>query len=66
MIIPFYRAPAVVFIDDIDIMCPRRERSQSDLEKRVLASLVSEIDKLVQVIHLVIVKLTHIHLGMCR
>ena len=39
----------MVFIDDIDVMCPRRERSQSDLEKRVLSSLVMEIDKATQV-----------------
>ena len=39
----------MICIDDIDVMCPRRERSQSDLEKRVLSSLVMEIDKVTQV-----------------
>ncbi|XP_067945967.1 ATPase family gene 2 protein homolog A-like [Watersipora subatra] len=41
-------SPSVVFIDDIDVICPRRERSQSDLEKRVLSALVTEIDRSTQ------------------
>ncbi|KAK6493902.1 ATPase family protein 2-like protein [Huso huso] len=38
------RAPAIVFIDELDALCPKREGSQNEVEKRVVASLLTLMD----------------------
>ncbi|XP_002737071.1 ATPase family gene 2 protein homolog A-like [Saccoglossus kowalevskii] len=38
------QAPAVIFIDEIDALCPKRENVHSELEKRIVATLLTLMD----------------------
>ncbi|XP_053544174.1 ribosome biogenesis protein SPATA5 isoform X1 [Ictalurus punctatus] len=38
------RQPAIIFIDELDALCPRREGAQNEVEKRVVASLLTLMD----------------------
>ncbi|XP_005994768.1 ATPase family gene 2 protein homolog A isoform X2 [Latimeria chalumnae] len=38
------RAPSIIFIDELDALCPKREGSQNEVEKRVVASLLTLMD----------------------
>ncbi|XP_060035092.1 ATPase family gene 2 protein homolog A [Erinaceus europaeus] len=38
------RRPAIIFIDELDALCPRREGAQNEVEKRVVASLLTLMD----------------------
>ncbi|XP_064200064.1 ATPase family gene 2 protein homolog A isoform X2 [Anguilla rostrata] len=38
------RQPAVIFIDELDALCPKREGAQNEVEKRVVASLLTLMD----------------------
>jgi transitional endoplasmic reticulum ATPase len=40
-------APSVIFIDEIDALCPKREDSTDELQKRVVASLLTLMDGVV-------------------
>ncbi|XP_065341728.1 ATPase family gene 2 protein homolog A [Cloeon dipterum] len=40
------KAPSIIFIDEVDVLCPKKHSSSSQQEQRVLASLVSELDSL--------------------
>lgn len=40
----FVRQPAIVFIDELDALCPKREGAQNEVEKRVVASLLTLMD----------------------
>ncbi|XP_075738261.1 ATPase family gene 2 protein homolog A isoform X2 [Rhipicephalus microplus] len=42
----FSKAPSIVFIDEIDALCPKRESGTSNQEARAVATLVSLIDSL--------------------
>ncbi|KAJ3329757.1 spermatogenesis associated protein 5 [Blyttiomyces sp. JEL0837] len=37
-------APSIIFIDEIDSLCPKRDESNSDLEKRIVATLLILMD----------------------
>eukprot|EP01135_Chromosphaera_perkinsii_P005653 Nk52_evm24s356 gene=Nk52_evmTU24s356 len=37
-------APAIVFIDEIDSLCPKRDGAVGESEKRIVASLLTEMD----------------------
>ncbi|KAI7902225.1 P-loop containing nucleoside triphosphate hydrolase protein [Cokeromyces recurvatus] len=37
-------APSVIFIDEIDALCPKRDEAPSELEKRVVATLLTLMD----------------------
>lgn len=39
-------APCILFIDEIDVITPRRETSSREMEKRIVAQLVSCLDSL--------------------
>ncbi|KAI8908834.1 P-loop containing nucleoside triphosphate hydrolase protein [Powellomyces hirtus] len=39
-----HNAPSIVFIDEIDALCPKRDSSASDLEKRIVATLLTLMD----------------------
>ncbi|KAK8196621.1 Ribosome biogenesis ATPase rix7 [Zalaria obscura] len=39
-------APCLIFIDEIDVIAPKRESSQSQMEKRIVAQLLLSIDSL--------------------
>lgn len=38
------RQPAIIFIDELDALCPKREGAQNEVEKRVVASLLTLMD----------------------
>ncbi|XP_072192553.1 ATPase family gene 2 protein homolog A isoform X2 [Excalfactoria chinensis] len=38
------RCPSIIFIDELDALCPKREGSQNEVEKRVVASLLTLMD----------------------
>ncbi|XP_055000892.1 ribosome biogenesis protein SPATA5 isoform X2 [Sorex araneus] len=40
------KRPSIIFIDELDALCPRREGAQSDVDKRVVASLLTLMDGL--------------------
>ncbi|XP_043829078.1 ATPase family protein 2 homolog isoform X1 [Dromiciops gliroides] len=38
------RQPSIIFIDELDALCPKREGSENEVEKRVVASLLTLMD----------------------
>ncbi|MFO8013182.1 MAG: CDC48 family AAA ATPase [Phycisphaerae bacterium] len=54
------RAPAIIFIDEIDAIAPRREKVVGDVEKRVVAQLLALMDGLAQRQHVIVVAATNI------
>ncbi|XP_061441113.1 ATPase family gene 2 protein homolog A isoform X4 [Rhineura floridana] len=38
------RWPSIIFIDEIDALCPKREGAQNEVEKRIVASLLTLMD----------------------
>ncbi|KAG8454106.1 hypothetical protein GDO86_000663, partial [Hymenochirus boettgeri] len=38
------RSPSIIFIDELDALCPKREGAQNEVEKRVVASLLTLMD----------------------
>ncbi|XP_060634949.2 ATPase family gene 2 protein homolog A [Anolis sagrei] len=38
------RRPSIIFIDEIDALCPKREGAQNEFEKRIVASLLTLMD----------------------
>ena len=37
-------APCIIFIDEIDALCPKRDEAQNELEKRIVATILSDLD----------------------
>lgn len=37
-------APSIIFIDELDSLCPKRDKVQSEMEKRVVATLLTLMD----------------------
>ncbi len=54
------RAPAIIFIDEIDAIAPRREKVVGDVEKRVVAQLLALMDGLAKRQHVIVVAATNI------
>nr|XP_042715999.1 ATPase family protein 2 homolog isoform X7 [Chrysemys picta bellii] len=40
----FFIRPSIIFIDELDALCPKREGAQNEVEKRVVASLLTLMD----------------------
>ncbi|NXS37511.1 SPAT5 protein, partial [Pomatostomus ruficeps] len=38
------RRPSIIFIDELDALCPKREGAQNEVERRVVASLLTLMD----------------------
>nr|XP_057908781.1 ATPase family gene 2 protein homolog A [Doryrhamphus excisus] len=38
------RTPSIIFIDELDALCPKRDGAQNEVEKRVVASLLTLMD----------------------
>ncbi|NWW46182.1 SPAT5 protein, partial [Pedionomus torquatus] len=38
------RRPSIIFIDELDALCPKREGAQNEVEKRIVASLLTLMD----------------------
>ena len=41
-------SPSIVVIDEIDALCPKRKSSHNEVEKRVVASLLTTLDDVVR------------------
>ena len=54
------QAPAIIFLDEIDAIAPRREQVVGDVEKRVVAQLLALMDGLTQRQHLIVIAATNI------
>lgn len=54
------QGPAIIFIDEIDAIAPRRENVQGEVEKRVVAQLLSLMDGLSQRRHVIVLAATNI------
>lgn len=39
-------APSIVFIDELDALCPKRDKLQNEFEKRIVATLLTLMDGL--------------------
>ncbi|KAI8929625.1 P-loop containing nucleoside triphosphate hydrolase protein [Entophlyctis helioformis] len=38
------KSPSIIFLDEVDALCPKREESGTDLEKRIVATLLTLMD----------------------
>jgi transitional endoplasmic reticulum ATPase len=54
------KAPSIIFLDEIDCIAPRREKVVGDVEKRVVAQLLSLMDGLSQRQNVVVIAATNI------
>jgi transitional endoplasmic reticulum ATPase len=54
------RAPSIIFIDEIDAIAPKREAVQGEVEKRVVAQLLTLMDGLESRGHVVVIGATNI------
>ena len=45
-------APAIIFLDEIDAICPRRDTAQREMERRIVAQLLTCMDDLGRVLFL--------------
>jgi len=53
-------APAIIFIDEIDAIAPRREQVVGEVEKRVVAQLLALMDGLAKREHVIVLAATNI------
>ncbi len=54
-----YKSPAIILIDELDSIAPRRERTQGEVEHRVVATLLSLMDGLSDLKDVVIIGTTN-------
>jgi transitional endoplasmic reticulum ATPase len=54
------QAPSIIFIDEIDAIAPKREKVVGDVEKRVVAQLLTLMDGLAQRRHVMVIAATNI------
>jgi transitional endoplasmic reticulum ATPase len=54
------RAPSIVFLDELDAIAPRREKTIGDVEKRVVAQLLALMDGLSQRQHVIVLAATNL------
>lgn len=52
-------APAIIFIDEIDSIAPKREKTQGEVERRIVSQLLTLMDGLKQRSHVVIMAATN-------
>jgi ribosome biogenesis ATPase len=45
-----YASPCLIFIDEIDILCPKRENAGREMERRIVAQLGTCMDDLVSLL----------------
>ena len=38
--------PALIFIDEIDVICPKRDNVQKEMERRIVAQLLTSFDSM--------------------
>jgi transitional endoplasmic reticulum ATPase len=54
------RAPSIIFLDELDAIAPRREKTIGDVEKRVVAQLLALMDGLSQRQHVIVLAATNL------
>jgi transitional endoplasmic reticulum ATPase len=54
------KSPAIIFIDEIDAIAPRRDKVIGDVEKRVVAQLLALMDGLAKRQHVIVIAATNI------
>ncbi len=54
------KVPAIIFIDEIDAIAPKRENVVGDVEKRVVAQLLALMDGLARRQHLIVIAATNL------
>lgn len=54
------KGPAIIFIDELDAVAPRRENVQGEVEKRVVAQLLSLMDGLAERRHVIVLAATNL------
>lgn len=52
-------APAIIFIDEIDSIAPKREKTQGEVERRIVSQLLTLMDGLKQRAHVVVMAATN-------
>jgi len=52
-------APAIIFIDEVDSIAPKREKTQGEVEKRIVSQLLTLMDGLKQRAHVVVMAATN-------
>merc|ERR1719182_1213755 len=52
-------APAIIFIDEIDSIAPKREKANGEVEKRIVSQLLTLMDGLKQRAHVVVIGATN-------
>lgn len=54
------RGPSIIFIDEIDSIAPKRENTQGEVEKRVVAQLLTLMDGLTKRTNLIVIAATNL------
>lgn len=52
-------APAIIFIDEIDAIAPKREKTQGEVERRIVSQLLTLMDGLKTRAHVVVIAATN-------
>jgi transitional endoplasmic reticulum ATPase len=52
-------APAIIFIDELDAIAPKREKTQGEVERRIVSQLLTLMDGLKQRAHVVVMAATN-------
>eukprot|EP00045_Choanoeca_perplexa_P007268 m.64534 g.64534 ORF g.64534 m.64534 type:complete len:802 (+) comp14003_c0_seq1:118-2523(+) len=52
-------APSIIFIDEVDSIAPKREKTQGEVEKRIVSQLLTLMDGLKQRAHVVVMAATN-------
>ena len=52
-------APAIIFIDEIDSVAPKREKTQGEVEKRIVSQLLTLMDGMKARAHIVVIGATN-------
>lgn len=52
-------APAIIFIDEIDSIAPKREKAQGEVEKRIVSQLLTLMDGLKSRAHVIVIGATN-------
>ena len=52
-------APAIIFIDELDIIAPNREKANGEVERRIVSQLLTLMDGLKQTAHVVVMAATN-------
>merc|ERR1719389_1523051 len=52
-------APAIIFIDEIDAIAPRRDKTQGEVERRIVSQLLTLMDGLKPQNHVIVIGATN-------